>query len=117
MGLLPSSLLISFIMVKENKYKPKAIAVGFNKGHNVTKRTLAVRPSKSKGKMGQRQKVCQEVIRDVAGYAPYEKRAMELLRNRLDKRALRYCKKRIGSHRRALRKREELQGAIRRKQA
>ena len=45
--------------------------------------------------MGKRQKVCQEVIRDVAGYAPYEKRVMELLRNRLDKRALRYTKKRV----------------------
>ena len=36
-------------MVKENKYKPKAIAWGFNKGHPVTKRDLATRPSKTKG--------------------------------------------------------------------
>uniref|UniRef100_A0A6U3BMB3 60S ribosomal protein L36 n=1 Tax=Paramoeba aestuarina TaxID=180227 RepID=A0A6U3BMB3_9EUKA len=102
---------------KQNKYAPKAIALGVNRGHPVKKRELPARPSKSKAKLGKRQAVARDVIRDVAGFAPYEKRAMELLRNRLDKRALRYVKKRIGSHRRALRKREELAGAIRRKQA
>lgn len=38
---------------------------------------------------------------------------MELLRNELDKRALRFGKRRLGSHQRAKRKREELGAVIR----
>jgi Ribosomal protein L36e len=38
----------------------------------------------------------KDVIREVSGYAPYEKRIIELMRNQLDKRALRFAKKRVG---------------------
>jgi hypothetical protein len=37
------------------------------------------------------------VIREVAGFAPYEKRAMELLRIGKDKRALKFTKNRVSS--------------------
>tara|TARA_R110002050_G_scaffold109133_1_gene220164 strand:+ start:1479 stop:1670 length:192 start_codon:yes stop_codon:yes gene_type:complete len=47
--------------------------------------------------MGKRTRVIKEVIREVAGYAAYEKRMMELLRNKLDKRALRYAKRRVSA--------------------
>mmetsp|Transcript_7621 Transcript_7621/g.21654 ORF Transcript_7621/g.21654 Transcript_7621/m.21654 type:complete len:99 (+) Transcript_7621:95-391(+) len=94
---------------------PAQIAVGLNRGHKVAKRTLGPRPVKRKGQKCKRSTVTREIIREVAGYATYEKRMMELLRNRLDKRALRFAKKRIGSHTRALRKREEIQGALRKK--
>eukprot|EP00008_Paramoeba_atlantica_P005672 CAMPEP_0201474778 /NCGR_PEP_ID=MMETSP0151_2-20130828/217_1 /ASSEMBLY_ACC=CAM_ASM_000257 /TAXON_ID=200890 /ORGANISM="Paramoeba atlantica, Strain 621/1 / CCAP 1560/9" /LENGTH=104 /DNA_ID=CAMNT_0047854679 /DNA_START=40 /DNA_END=354 /DNA_ORIENTATION=- len=97
------------------KAAPKSIAVGLKRGHVVKRNALPPRPSRSKGKLTKRGRVAKEVIRDVAGYAPYEKRMMELLRNRLDKRALRFAKRRIGSHRRALRKREEIQASLRRK--
>jgi large subunit ribosomal protein L36e len=46
------------------------------------------------------------------GYAPYEKRIMELLRLSRDRRALRFAKRRLGTHRRAIRKREELHGVL-----
>ena len=42
---------------------------------------------------------------------------MELLRNELDKRALRFGKKRLGSHQRSKRKREEMASVIRQQRA
>ncbi len=44
---------------------------------------------------GKRVKAIRELIRDVAGYAPYERRIMELCRNGLDKRALKLAKKKV----------------------
>merc|ERR1712000_195037 len=58
------------------------------RGHVVTKRTPRSKPSRTKGKLTKRTKLIREVVREVAGFAPYEKRMLELLRNELDKRAL-----------------------------
>ena len=48
----------------------------------------------------------------VVGFAPYEKRAQELLRIGKEKRCLKFLKKRIGSHDLAKRKREEMQAVL-----
>jgi large subunit ribosomal protein L36e len=50
------------------------------------------------------------VVREVAGFAPYERRLIDLCRNNLDKRALRLAKRKLGSHKRAKKKREEMAG-------
>merc|ERR1712203_77551 len=50
----------------------------------------------------------RDLMRDVTGFAPYEKRCMELLKLNKDKRALKFCKKRLGTHTRGKRKREEM---------
>jgi len=42
-------------------------------------------------------KFVRDVIREVVGHAPYEKRAMELLKVSKDKRALKFLKKRVSS--------------------
>ena len=42
-----------------------------------------------------RSKFIRDVVREVAGFAPYEKRIMELLRIAKDKRALKFAKKRV----------------------
>eukprot|EP00019_Armaparvus_languidus_P001151 CAMPEP_0168591758 /NCGR_PEP_ID=MMETSP0420-20121227/7317_1 /TAXON_ID=498008 /ORGANISM="Pessonella sp." /LENGTH=108 /DNA_ID=CAMNT_0008627595 /DNA_START=926 /DNA_END=1252 /DNA_ORIENTATION=+ len=91
------------------------IAIGLKgkRGHVVTKRTPRSKPSRTKGKLTKRTKLIREVVREVAGFAPYEKRMLELLRNELDKRALRFGKKRLGSHQRAKKKREEMSNVIR----
>eukprot|EP00013_Stygamoeba_regulata_P005833 CAMPEP_0177630582 /NCGR_PEP_ID=MMETSP0447-20121125/1286_1 /TAXON_ID=0 /ORGANISM="Stygamoeba regulata, Strain BSH-02190019" /LENGTH=115 /DNA_ID=CAMNT_0019131995 /DNA_START=345 /DNA_END=692 /DNA_ORIENTATION=- len=89
------------------------IAIGLNKGHAIQKRTLAPRPSNRKGASSKRGTFVKDVVREVSGYAPYEKRIIELMRNQLDKRALRFAKKRVGSHQRAKRKREELANVAR----
>ena len=63
--------------------------------HPVTKRAKVQKPSYRKGVRGKRATLAKEVAREVCGFAPYEKRAIELLRNSLDKRALRLCKRKV----------------------
>eukprot|EP00088_Acartia_fossae_P055709 TRINITY_DN646_c0_g1_i1.p2 TRINITY_DN646_c0_g1~~TRINITY_DN646_c0_g1_i1.p2 ORF type:complete len:104 (-),score=44.36 TRINITY_DN646_c0_g1_i1:227-538(-) len=88
------------------------MVVGMEKGHKTTKNTLKVRPSKSKGKQTKHNKHVRDLVREVVGFAPYEKRAQELLRIGKEKRCLKFLKKRIGSHDLAKRKREEMQAVL-----
>merc|ERR1712196_732347 len=70
------------------------IAWGPNKGHVVEPLPKRVRPSTKQG-LGVKVKLARDVIREVCGYTPYERRAMELLSQGFDKRALKFCKKRV----------------------
>ncbi|KAH9786756.1 60S ribosomal protein L36 [Citrus sinensis] len=69
--------------------------VGLNKGYIVTKKELHKRVH-----------FVRTVIREVAGFAPYEKRITELLKVGKDKRALKVAKRKLGTHKRAKKKRE-----------
>merc|ERR1711908_141704 len=60
----------------------------------------------------QEEQIHQGNVREVMGFAPYERRALELLRVSKDKRCLRFLKKRLGAHIRAKAKREEMSGVI-----
>ncbi|KAJ7295347.1 hypothetical protein O6H91_04G015100 [Diphasiastrum complanatum] len=93
------------------------IAVGLTRGHAVTKRNPATRPSASKGKLGKRTGFVRKLIREVAGFAPYEKRITELLKVGKDKRALKVAKRKLGTHVRAKRKREEMATVLRKMRA
>lgn len=53
---------------------------GLSKGHPTTLRTLKPKPSNRKGKASQRKTFVKNIVREVAGHAPYERRLMELLR-------------------------------------
>ena len=55
----------------------------------------------------------RNLIREVAGFAPYEKRVIELLKVGKDKRALKLSKRKLGTHKRGKKKREELATALR----
>nr|CAJ17423.1 ribosomal protein L36e [Agriotes lineatus] len=95
------------------------IAVGLQKGHKTTKipagksgKTNKIRPARLKGIQTKHTKFVRELIREVVGHAPYEKRAMELLKVSKDKRALKFLKRRLGTHIRAKRKREELSNIL-----
>ncbi|XP_066250717.1 large ribosomal subunit protein eL36 [Euwallacea similis] len=94
------------------------IAVGLQKGHKTTKipsgksKADKVRPARVKGVMTNHTKFVRDLIREVVGHAPYEKRAMELLKVSKDKRALKFLKRRLGTHIRAKRKREELSNIL-----
>lgn len=92
------------------------IVVGLNKGHQTTERPKRVKPSYKKGvcfndhiqytanvklytcitqTATKRSKFVKSIVREVAGFAPYERRVMELLKNSKDKRARRLAKKRV----------------------
>ncbi|XP_044728725.1 60S ribosomal protein L36 [Chrysoperla carnea] len=100
------------------------LAVGLNRGHKTSKlrvaktkgdkvdKTLKIRPARLKGIQTKHTKFCRDLIREVVGHAPYEKRAMELLKVSKDKRALKFLKRRLGTHIRAKRKREELSNIL-----
>ena len=54
---------------------------GINRGHPTNRRVLAPRRVQSKGVSSERVKTIRSIIREVTGFAPYERRAMELIRN------------------------------------
>nr|CAH0107033.1 unnamed protein product [Daphnia galeata] len=92
-----------------SKKRPRYdLAVGLKKGFKTTKNPQKPRPSRRKGKLTKHTKFIRDIVKEVAGHAPYEKRAMELLKISKDKRALKFLKRRLGTHLRAKRKREEL---------
>ena len=95
------------------------IATGLNKGHITSPRTPRAKPSQKKGvsfrllqAATKRTKFVRSLIREVVGFAPYEKRVMELLKNSKDKRARKLAKKRLGTLRRAKRKIDDLSNVI-----
>jgi len=55
----------------------------------------------------------RSLIREVAGFAPYEKRITELLKVGKDKRALKLAKRKLGTHKREKKKREEMANVVR----
>ncbi|KAG6425672.1 hypothetical protein SASPL_116117 [Salvia splendens] len=99
------------------KQQNSGIFVGLKKGHVVTPKELAPRPSERKGKTSKRVHFVRSLIREVAGFAPYEKRITELLKVGKDKRALKVAKRKLGTHKRAKKKREEMSGALRKMRA
>ncbi|CAH2087184.1 60S ribosomal protein L36 [Nymphalis io] len=98
------------------------IAVGLRKGHKTTKisagkkgitdKAIKIRPARLKGLQTKHSKFVRDLVREVVGHAPYEKRAMELLKVSKDKRALKFLKRRLGTHIRAKRKREEMSNVL-----
>jgi large subunit ribosomal protein L36e len=73
------------------------LAVGMDHGKVVTKIALPQKPSYRKGKLNKRVSLVREVIREVAGFSPYEKRVMELLKVGKEKRALKLLKTKLGA--------------------
>ncbi|KIO12734.1 hypothetical protein M404DRAFT_692418 [Pisolithus tinctorius Marx 270] len=81
---------------------------GLNKGYPTTPLPKASRPSQRKGIQSTKNKFVHSIIREVAGFSPYERRVLELLRNSKDKKARKLTKKRLGTMLRSKRKLEEL---------
>ncbi len=54
---------------------------GQNKGHPTTAIPKAGRPSHRKGITSTKTKFVRSIVREVAGFSPYERRVLELLRN------------------------------------
>lgn len=88
------------------------LVVGLKKGHKVTRNERKPKPSAQKGRITKHNKFVRDIVKEINGFAPYEKRCMELLRISKDKRALKFLKRRLGTHLRAKRKRDELSNVI-----
>lgn len=95
------------------------IFVGLNSGFIVTKPKVATRKAKAsgrKGRLGKRVALIREVIREVAGLAPYERKMMEMIRTGVaskEKKAVKLARARLGTHHRAQIKRDEINDLIR----
>uniref|UniRef100_A0A2K6U9L7 60S ribosomal protein L36 n=1 Tax=Saimiri boliviensis boliviensis TaxID=39432 RepID=A0A2K6U9L7_SAIBB len=74
------------------------MVISLNKGHKVTKNVSKPRHSRRHGRLIKHTKFVRDIIREVCGFVPYERRAMELLKVSKDKRALKFIKKRVGTH-------------------
>lgn len=86
--------------------------LGLNKGHKVAAKEVAPKISYRKGALSKRTSFVRSLVKEVAGLAPYERRAIDLLRNTGEKRAKKFCKKRLGTQKRAKAKVEELNNVI-----
>ncbi|KAK0381297.1 ribosomal protein L36e [Colletotrichum limetticola] len=98
-------------MAKEAPVKTGLIT-GLNHGHKTTARVVKPRVSRIKGHLSKRTAFVRDVVKEVSGLAPYERRVIELLRNSKDKRARKLAKKRLGTFGRAKRKVEEMTRVI-----
>ncbi|TFJ84004.1 hypothetical protein NSK_005099 [Nannochloropsis salina CCMP1776] len=84
---------------------------GMNKGYPVQKLEVPKRPAGRKGTLVKKVKLVREVVRDVVGLMPYEKRILDVIKtggSGAEKKVYKFAKRRLGTHRRALKKREEI---------
>ena len=78
--------------------------VGLNKGFIVTKPKVNTRKNKisyRKGKLGKRVSLVRDVIREVTGLAPYERKMIEMIRTGVaqkEKKAVKVARARLGTH-------------------
>ncbi|KAM5318462.1 large ribosomal subunit protein eL36-like [Glossophaga mutica] len=89
------------------------MALDLNKDHKVTKNVSKLRHSPCCCRhLSKHSRFVWDRIREACGFAHCEQRTMELLKVSEDKRALKFIKKRVGTHILAKRKREELSNVL-----
>mmetsp|Transcript_37234 Transcript_37234/g.37919 ORF Transcript_37234/g.37919 Transcript_37234/m.37919 type:complete len:107 (-) Transcript_37234:76-396(-) len=87
------------------------IAVGLKKGYPVEKRQRPERPRSRKGRISKRVQNVRDLISEVVGLSPYEKRLLDMLKTgglSSEKRMYKFAKRRLGTHKRAMKKRDQV---------
>ena len=95
---------------KSFKQAAAGVTVGLAKGF-ITNKRISKRPAYRKGFKNQRVQLVRDVVREVAGLTPYEKRLLDVLKigsGNADKKIYKMAKKRLGTHRRAQVKRNDI---------
>ena len=117
-------------MVKVTRQPKKAAGInvirGLKAGFAVTQRPIVSNETKTDDKLFSYSKMknkfsrphktlwaIRAVIHDVVGFLPFERRCQELLKVGREKKALKFCKRRLGSYQQAKNKREKLTEALR----
>eukprot|EP01083_Nonionella_stella_P028975 79870_1 len=89
------------------------IAKGIDSGFVTEKIERKAKPSYRKGALGKRTSLCRSIAREVCGLCPYERRILDMIKtggSAADKRIYKFAKRRLGSHKRAIQKREDIKG-------
>ncbi|KAL7701014.1 60S Ribosomal protein L36 [Lotmaria passim] len=89
------------------------IIAGFNKGHVTTRRARQPSSHDRYAVPHKRLRAVKAIITDLVGLSPFEKRVQEFLRVGKEKRALKFCKKRLGDFTAAKKKRSKMEEALR----
>ncbi|KAG8342412.1 putative Ribosomal protein L36e [Trypanosoma vivax] len=89
------------------------IIAGFNKGHKTTRRPRTPSRYDRYGLPHKKLRAVKAIISDLVGFSPMDRRVQELLRVGKDKRALKFCKKRLGDITAAKKRRAKVEEAIR----
>merc|ERR1719272_1981180 len=90
------------------------ISVGLMHGHQMNrpaKQAWKSRPALRKGHQSKRCKFVREVIHEVAGHSPLEKKMLEMIRTGVaskEKRAGKLARAKLGTHRRAMHMKDAL---------
>ena len=97
------------------------IFVGMNKGFNVTKpkdggqAAFKAKKSYSKGSNSTRVKSVREVITEICGLSPFERKMLELIKTGVvskEKRAVKLARRKLGGQKRANSKRDQITALI-----
>ena len=65
---------------KDFRLPASGVAIGLAKGFVTNKIERKARPASRKGRKSQRVALVREVVREVAGLSPYEKRLLDILK-------------------------------------
>jgi len=74
------------------------ISVGLKKGYPVTKKEQPKRPSQKKAVISKRTRMVRDLVQEVVGLSPYEKRLLDMLKTggaSSEKRMYKYAKRRV----------------------
>jgi len=102
---------------KRQTTKPRAAASGLiggiNSGFKTTPLAKPLSRHVSNSKEHKRLRAVKAIIADLVGFTPLDKRVVELLRVGKEKRAVKFCKKRLGSITAAKKRKSKVEDALR----